>query len=150
MTLHAKLAIPKVIMQGKLLQRCTHLLYCSVLSPGGNVNTRRMLPPGMGSIFHMKNHWNILVIGNYYVIIKIIKIKCFHPPRILNEHWCIYSCLHTPPRENWFQYVRKVNAPAINFPCIITLAIPTSHRYPWNPFYDDQKRGRYRNCLIIY
>ena len=28
----------KVIMQGKLFQRCTHLLYCSVLSLGGNVN----------------------------------------------------------------------------------------------------------------
>ena len=39
------LATFKVIMQGKLLQRCTHLLYCSVLSLGGNVNTRRMSQP---------------------------------------------------------------------------------------------------------
>ena len=54
-------------------------------------------------------------------IIEIIKIKCFYPPRILNEHWCIYSCLQIPPRENWFQYVRRVYATAINFPCIITL-----------------------------
>ena len=45
----------KVIMQGKLFQRCTHLLYCSVLSLGGNVNTRRMSKPDMGSIFHIKN-----------------------------------------------------------------------------------------------
>ena len=44
----------KAIMQGKLFQRCTHLLYCSVLSLGGNVNTRRMLQPDMGSIFHIK------------------------------------------------------------------------------------------------
>ena len=44
----------KVIMQGKLFQRCTHLLYCNVLSLGGNVNTRRMLMPDMGSIFHIK------------------------------------------------------------------------------------------------
>ena len=58
---------PKVIMQGKLFQRCTHLLYCSVLYLGGNLNTRRMSQPDMGSIFQMKNHWNILVIGNYYV-----------------------------------------------------------------------------------
>jgi len=57
----------KVIMQGKLFQRCTHLLYCSVLSLGGNVNTRRMSKPDMGSIFHIKNQWNILVIENYYV-----------------------------------------------------------------------------------
>ena len=62
---HAKIAMPKVIMQGKVFQRCTHLLYCSVLqSLGGKENTRRMLKPGMGSIFYIKNQWNILVIGN--------------------------------------------------------------------------------------
>ena len=53
-------------MQGKLFQRCT-LLYCSVLSLGGNVNTKRMSQPDMGSIFQIKNQWNILVIENYYV-----------------------------------------------------------------------------------
>ena len=46
----------KVIMQGKLFQRCTLFLYCSVLSLGGNVNTRRMSQPDLGSIFHIKNH----------------------------------------------------------------------------------------------
>ena len=56
-----------VIMQGKLFQRCAHLLYCSVLSLGGNVNTRWMSQPDMGSIFHIKNQWNILVKENYYV-----------------------------------------------------------------------------------
>ena len=30
-------------MQGKLFQRCTQFLYCSVLSLGGNVNTRRIV-----------------------------------------------------------------------------------------------------------
>ena len=55
-------------MQGKLFQRCTHLLFCSVLSLGGNVYTRRMSQPDMGSIFHIKkNQRNILGIGNYYV-----------------------------------------------------------------------------------
>ena len=39
-------------------------MYCSVLSLGGNVNTRRMSQPDMGSIFHIKIQWNILVIGN--------------------------------------------------------------------------------------
>ena len=57
----------KIIMQEKLFQRCTHLVYCSVLSLGGNVNTRRMSKPDMGSIVHIKNQWNILGIGNYYV-----------------------------------------------------------------------------------
>ena len=44
----------KNVMQKKLFQKCTHLLYCSVLSLGGNVNTRRMSKPDMGSIFHIK------------------------------------------------------------------------------------------------
>ena len=37
----------KDVMQRKLFQKCTHLLYCSVLSLGGNVNTRRMSKPDM-------------------------------------------------------------------------------------------------------
>ena len=41
---------PEVIMQGKLFQRYSHLL-----SLVGNVNTRRMSKPDMGSIFHIKN-----------------------------------------------------------------------------------------------
>ena len=41
-------------MLGKLFQRCTHLLYCSVLSLGGNVNTRPRSKPNMGFIFHIK------------------------------------------------------------------------------------------------
>ena len=44
----------KDVMQGKVFQKCTHLLYCSVLSLGGNVNTRRMLQPDIVSIFHIK------------------------------------------------------------------------------------------------
>ena len=35
----------KVLMQGKLFQRCAHVLYCSVLSLGGKLNTRRMSQP---------------------------------------------------------------------------------------------------------
>ena len=41
-------------MQGKLFQRCAHLLCCSALSLSGNVNTRRISKPGTGSIFHIK------------------------------------------------------------------------------------------------
>ena len=57
-----------------------HFLYCSVLSLGGKVNKRRMSQPDMGSIFHIKKQWKILVIGETILlwIIKIIKIKCFH------------------------------------------------------------------------
>ena len=38
----AILVICKDVMQGKLFQKCTHLLYCSVLSNSANVNTRRI------------------------------------------------------------------------------------------------------------
>ena len=63
-------------------------------------------------------------------IIKIIKIKCFYSPRILDEHWCIYSCLQIPPRENWFQYVRRVYTTAINFPSISTLGTVVNRALP--------------------
>ena len=111
-------------MQGKLFQKCKHLLYCSVLSLGGNVNTRRTShsQPDMGSIFHIKK--SVKYSGNSILsceLSKFFKTQCFYPPRIINEHWCTYSCLQIPPRENWFLYVRRVYATAINFPCIITL-----------------------------
>ena len=35
----------------------------------------------------------------------------------------LFLNLQTPPRENWFQYVRREYATAINFPCLITLCI---------------------------
>ena len=44
------------------------VLQCTSL--GANVNTRRMSKHDMGSIIHIKNQWNILVIGNYYVNYK--------------------------------------------------------------------------------
>jgi len=66
-SLWTRWSMARIVRQGKLFQKCTHLLYCSVLSLGGNVNTWRMSKPEMGSIFHIKNRWNILVIGKYYV-----------------------------------------------------------------------------------
>ena len=59
-----------IIKQGynaRKVQKCTHLLYRSVLSLGGHVNTRRISKPEMGFIFHIEIKWNILVIGNYHV-----------------------------------------------------------------------------------
>ena len=102
----------------------THLLYCSVLSMGGNVNARRMSQPDMGSIFPIKNQWNILVTGNFYVNYQIYQNVMLLTLSDTKKHWCIYSCLQIPPRENWFQYVRRVYATAIIFPSIITLSQP--------------------------
>ena len=53
--LDIKIGYIRVMLQGKLFQRCAHLLYCSLLSLGGNVNTRRMSKPDNGSIVHIKN-----------------------------------------------------------------------------------------------
>ena len=106
----------KDLMQKKLFQRCTHLFYCSVLSLGGNVNTRRMSKPDMVSIFHIYNQWNILVTGNYYV-----NYQKYQNSMLLTSSdtkRTMRHLLQIPPRENWFQYVRRVYGTAINFPCI--------------------------------
>ena len=65
------------------------------------------------------------------LIIKIIKIKCSNPSRILNEHWCIYSCLQIPPRENWFQYLHRVYETAINFSYIAALPATIPNEVSW-------------------
>ena len=81
-----KITIIKVIMQGKLFQRCMNFLYCSILSLVGNVNTRRMSQPGMGSIFTKIIYEIFWPWETIMGIFKIIKIKSFYPPRILDEH----------------------------------------------------------------
>ena len=112
---------PRIVRQGKLFKKCTHLLYCSVLSLGGNVNTRRMSKPEMGFIFHIKKRWNILAIGNYYVNYQNFQNLMLLTSSDTKKHWCIYSCLQISPKENWFQFVLRVYTTAINFPCLTFL-----------------------------
>ena len=104
------------VMQGKLFQKCTHLLYCSVLSLGGNVNTRRMLKPEMGSIFHIKNRWNILVKGNYYVNYQnfqnLMLLTSSDTKRTLMH---LFLFTNSPPKRTGFYMY------TINFPCIAFL-----------------------------
>jgi len=66
----------KVAIQGKLFQRCTHLLYCSVLSLGGNVNTRRMSNPDIGSIFHIKK--SMKYSGHRKILCELSKLSKFY------------------------------------------------------------------------
>ena len=110
----------KVIIQGKLFQRCTHLLYtaeyCLWCKHKADVCTAWHDPSFTLKIYEI--FWSLETI---MWIIKFFKIQYFSPPRILDQHWCIYSCLQNPLRENWFQHVRRVYATVINFPCIITL-----------------------------
>ena len=56
----------KVLMQGKLFQRCTHFLYCSVFF-GRKIKRKTDVKAWQGINFHKNNLLNILVIGNYYV-----------------------------------------------------------------------------------
>ena len=74
-------------MQGKLFQKCTHLLYCSALSVGGNVNTRRISKPDMGSIFHTKRSMKY---SGYRKLLcelsKVSNLMLLTTKRILNEH----------------------------------------------------------------
>ena len=106
-------------MQRKLFQKCTHLLHCSVLSLGGNVNTRRMLQPDMGSIFHIKKKINEIYSGHRKLLCELSKLSNL---MLLSSSdtkrtliWCIYSCLQIPPKENWFQYVRRDRRPQLTF-----------------------------------
>ena len=107
----------------KIFQRCTHFLYCSVLSLGGKVNTRLMSQPDMESIITKIIYEIFWSWETSMWIFKIIEIKCFKPPRILNKHWCIYSCLQIPPRENWFQNVHRAYTTAIDFSCLTFLLL---------------------------
>ena len=68
-------------MQGKLFQKCTHLLYCSVLSLGANVNTRRMSKPDMGSIFHIKK--SMKYSGHRKLICQLSKLSKFNAFNLL-------------------------------------------------------------------
>ena len=50
----------------------------------------------------------------------------------------LYSCLPISPRENWFQYVHRVYATAINFPSISTLhQLIDKYRNIWHTIQKD-------------
>ena len=124
-------------MQRKLFQRCTPLLYCSVLSLGGNVNTRRMSETDMGSIFLIKK--SMKYSGQRKLFCELSELSKCNSPRKLNEHCCINSCLQI---QNWFQYVRRVYTTAINFPCIIPLASTMYFHSPLFKVIIDNKNAR--------
>ena len=111
----------KVVMQGKLFQRCTHLLYCSILPMGGNVSTRRMSKPAMGSIFHIKHQWNILAVGNCYV-----NYQNYQNLMLLTSSDTKRTVMHlflftNSAQRELVSICTRVYATAINFPCITTL-----------------------------
>ena len=68
-------------MQGKLFQKCTDFLYFSVLSLGGNVNTRQILQPDMGSIFHIKK--SMKYSGHRKLLCELSKLSKFNALNLL-------------------------------------------------------------------
>ena len=64
-----------------------------------------------GPSFTLINQWNILVKGNYCVNYQndqnLMLLTSSDTKRTL-------ICLQIPPKENWFQYIRRVYATAIN------------------------------------
>ena len=66
----------KDLMQGKLFQKCTQFLYCSVLSLGGIVNSRRMSKPDMGSIYHIKK--SMKYSGHRQILCELSKLSKFN------------------------------------------------------------------------
>ena len=74
----------KVIMQGKLFQRCTHLLYCRVcaLSLGVNVNTTWITKPDMGSIFHIQK--SLKYSGQMKLLCELSKLSKWYAFILLN------------------------------------------------------------------
>ena len=68
-------------MQGKLFQKCTDFLYFSLLSLGGNVNTRQILQPEMGSIFHIKK--SMKYSGHRKLLWELSKLSKFNALNLL-------------------------------------------------------------------
>ena len=103
----------KVLSKEKLFQMCTHFLYCSVLSLGGKVNTRRMSQPDMESIFTKINceiFWSKL---NAFIFLGYET----------NTDASILVCKFHPERTGFNMYAEYTRATTINFPCISTLPL---------------------------
>ena len=117
----------KVLMRGELFQRWTHFLYCSVHCTvfGRKSKLKTDVTAWHGIRFHKNNLWNILVIWYYYVSFQNyqnLKLLTSSDTKRTLMHLFLFTIL---PRENWFQYVRRVYTTAINFPCIVPLLIFT-------------------------
>jgi len=105
-------------MQGKLFQKCTHLLYCSVLSLGGNVNTRRMLQPDMGSIFHIKKSTKYS--GHRKLLCELSNLMLLTSSDTKRTLMHLFLFTNSAQRE-LVSICTQSCTTAINFPCITPL-----------------------------
>ena len=113
-------------MQGKLFHRCTHFLYCSVLSLGGNVNTRRMLQPNIGSIFHIKK--TMKYSGHRKLLFELSKLSNLMLLTSSDtKRTLMHLFLFTNSAQRELVSICTQNTTAINFPCITPFKIPIIH-----------------------
>ena len=117
--LPSSMVLAKALMQGKFFHRCTHLLYCSVLSLGGNVNSRRMSKPDMGSIFHIKK--SMKYSGHRKLLWELSKLLKFN---VLTSSDTKQTLMHLFLFTNSAQReMVSMCTTAINFPCITPLVL---------------------------
>ena len=102
-----------------------------------------MSKPDIGSIIHIKNQWNILVIGNYYVNYQNYQNLMLLTSSDTKRTLMHLLLLEIPPRENWFQYVHRVYTTAIDFPCLTFLV--TIRLFCWQEYWFSY---RYKWTLI--
>ena len=109
-------------MQGKLFQKCTHLLYGSVLSLGGNVNKSVTAWHGI----HLSHKKSMKYYGHRKLLCELSKLSKFNALNLLgyltNTDASILVYKFRPKRTG-FNFLRNVYTTAINFPCITFLVL---------------------------
>ena len=58
-------------------------------------------------------------------------------------------CVQTPPRENWFQYVRREYAPVFNFPSLITQVAVIFSFFSFLAFLEAGSLNSYKKTTIV-
>ena len=77
-------------------------------------------------------------LGNYYVNYQNVMLLSPSDTKRTDAY------IFVPTRENWFQYVCRVNATAINFPCIITL-----QRVKYIPRKMTEQDENFSHCILL-
>ena len=105
----------------KVISEVYAYLYCSVLSLGGNVNTRRMLQSDMGSIFHIKK--SMKYSGHMKLLCELSKLSNL---MLLTSSDTKRTLMHLFLFTNSaLVSICTQKTTAINFPCNTPFKIPS-------------------------
>jgi len=104
-------------------------LYCSVLSLGGNVNTRRMSKPDMGSIFHIKI--SMKYSGQRKLLCELSKLSKFNAFNLLGYYTNTDASIRVYKfRRELLSLCTQSIRNCINFPSITTLIASFYFTFP--------------------